>query len=57
MLNKIKCSKSFSINKVDKLKHIVWLNTDKIAAEKPIVWLRNGAEVESDRLLMNFSER
>ncbi|BAY10773.1 hypothetical protein NIES2098_39490 [Calothrix sp. NIES-2098] len=44
-------------DKVDELQHIVWVNPDKIEVEKPIEWLKNGAEVESDRLLMNFHNR
>ncbi len=37
-------------SQVDKLKNIVWV-PDKIAQEKTIEWLKNGAEPESDRLL------
>jgi len=44
-------------NKVNELQHIVWVNPDKIETEKPIEWLKNGAEVESDRLLINFCDR
>ncbi|MBD2692356.1 hypothetical protein [Anabaena catenula] len=43
--------------KIDKLKDIVWVNPDKVDEEQPIEWLRNGAKVESDRLLMNYSDK
>ncbi len=42
---------------VDELKDIVWVNPDKIEEEKPIEWLENGAEAESDRLLGNLCDR
>ncbi|MGM3308984.1 hypothetical protein ACSQ6I_23890 [Anabaena sp. WFMT] len=41
--------------KIDELKDIIWVNPDKIEAEQPIEWLRNGAEAESDRLLINYN--
>jgi hypothetical protein len=43
--------------KIDELKDIVWVNPDKVDEEQPIEWLRNGAKVESDRLLMNYSDK
>ena len=42
---------------VDELKDIVWVNPDKIEEEKPIEWLENGAEAESDRILGNLCDR
>jgi hypothetical protein len=36
---------------IAELKDIAWVNPDKIEEEKPIEWLKNGAEPESDRLL------
>jgi hypothetical protein len=43
--------------KIYELKDIVWVNPDKVDEEQPIEWLRNGAKVESDRLLMNYSDK
>ncbi|BAY92851.1 MULTISPECIES: hypothetical protein [unclassified Tolypothrix] len=45
---------SSASKKVEELQDIVWVNPDKIEVEKPIEWLKNGAELESDRLLGNF---
>jgi hypothetical protein len=42
--------------KVNELKDIVWVNPDKIEEEKPIEWLKNGAEAESERLLVNYKK-
>ncbi|QXE22859.1 hypothetical protein B6N60_01545 [Richelia sinica FACHB-800] len=42
---------------IDCLKNIVWVNPDKVEEETPIEWLKNGAEVESDRLLGNYNTK
>jgi hypothetical protein len=44
---------SKAASQVDQLKDIVWVNPDKIEEEKPIEWLRNGANPDRDRLLGN----
>ena len=54
-----KARKPFKIAaiQVNELKDIVWINPDKIEEEKPIEWLENGAEAESDRLLGTLCDR
>jgi len=42
--------------RVGELRNVVWVNPDKIEEEKPIEWLENGAEAESDRLLGNWCD-
>ncbi|MBD2346193.1 hypothetical protein [Anabaena subtropica] len=43
--------------KIDELKNIVWVNPDKVEEEQPITWLKDGAVVESDRLLANYQNK
>ncbi|MDJ0733578.1 MAG: hypothetical protein QNJ47_05740 [Nostocaceae cyanobacterium] len=40
--------------KIDELKNIVWVNPDKIVEETPIDWLKKGAPMENERMLINF---
>jgi hypothetical protein len=40
--------------KIEELRDIVWVNPDKVDEENPIEWLKNGAEAESDRFLINY---
>ncbi len=42
--------------RVGELRNVVWVNPDKLE-EQPIEWLRNGAEIESNRLLGNWCDR
>ena len=43
--------------RVGELRNVVWVNPDKIEEEKPIEWLENGAEAESNRLLGSWCDR
>ncbi|MEP0858722.1 hypothetical protein [Trichocoleus sp. DQ-U1] len=54
--NTARCFFSRASVQVDELKDIVWVNPDKTEEEKPIEWLENGAEPESDRLLATLCD-
>jgi hypothetical protein len=41
---------------VGELRNVVWVNPDKTEEEKPIDWLKDGAQAEKKRLLGNLPE-
>ncbi|HBE19236.1 MAG TPA: hypothetical protein DEG17_14545 [Cyanobacteria bacterium UBA11149] len=47
---------SRAATEVDELKDIVWVNPTKVEEEKPIEWLKNGANPEENRLLVNWRD-